>query len=645
MKPTVKILVAYHKPAVLLKNEVLVPIHLGRALATQASKDGAMSDTDYQWMLDNMIGDDTGDNISALNRELNEMTAFYWAWKNYDKLGNPDYIGFMHYRRHLDFTSTTKPLLYTRSYVGNPNKYIDEMGLTEQQIIPILKETDMIISGRQTLPQTVGAQFENLKRIGYELNPNIWYKALATIKKEFPSYTSISNEFIQQYQHFWFNCGVMKKEIFFDLCNFLFAFALPFLKTLDLQQESIQGQRVVGYIMERLYGLFIYKDIKENKRIKDIPLCYIENTDIAQPLKPAFESNNIACFLSCDNNYAMYAGVLIESIIQHAAPKNNYDLIILEETLSPENKQKLVALKNGLENISIRFYNISSYMRGHNFHVSAHFTIATYYRLFAPSIFSNYEKIIYLDVDTILLDDIAQLYNTNLEANLLAAAQDYGVIAKIKVGKWEPLSYFQQTLGIKNPFSEYFQAGVLIFNIRRMNELKIEQQCIDVASKNKYAYVDQDVLNRVCYGKIKTLDSAWNVNSNSGTKKDLMKVIPAPLYNKYRHDRKAPHLIHYASFTKPWNYPSMDFASVWWQYARQTPFYEELLMRTTNFHVRQSIKKIEGKVAYMQRKSIFWDYYRCKILSKITWGNKRKHYKQKRDKLHEQVRKIRTFLK
>ena len=102
-KPKVKILISYHKPAVLLKDEVLTPIHVGRALATQSSKDGSISEEDYKWMLDNMIGDDTGDNISHLNRTLNELTAIYWAWKNYDKLGNPDYIGFMHYRRLLVF--------------------------------------------------------------------------------------------------------------------------------------------------------------------------------------------------------------------------------------------------------------------------------------------------------------------------------------------------------------------------------------------------------------------------------------------------------------------------------------------------------------------------------------------------------------
>lgn len=50
-EPSVKILVGYHKPAVLLKSDVLVPIHLGRALATEASKDGQMSKEDYRGCL------------------------------------------------------------------------------------------------------------------------------------------------------------------------------------------------------------------------------------------------------------------------------------------------------------------------------------------------------------------------------------------------------------------------------------------------------------------------------------------------------------------------------------------------------------------------------------------------------------------
>lgn len=82
----------------------------------------------------------------------------------------------------------------------------------------------------------------------------------------------------------------------------------------------------------------------------------------------------------------------------------------------------------------------------------------------------------------------------------------------------------------------------------------------------------------------------------------------------------------------------LSLSSLWWRYARQTPFYEELLRQMINASVNRSV----DKPIY---KSILWTYYRCKILSKITWGNKRRHYKQKRDRLHEQVRQIRNSLK
>ena len=55
-----KILICYHKKAPLFKNEVLVPIHAGRACANEASKDGLLPQEEYEWLCSHMIGDDTG---------------------------------------------------------------------------------------------------------------------------------------------------------------------------------------------------------------------------------------------------------------------------------------------------------------------------------------------------------------------------------------------------------------------------------------------------------------------------------------------------------------------------------------------------------------------------------------------------------
>ena len=153
----VKILIGYHKPAVLIKDDIFVPIHLGRALTTKASKDGAMSREDYQWMLDNMIGDDTGENISSQNQVLNELTAMYWAWKNYNELGNPDYIGFMHYRRHFIFDDKIRYHLEEYNHINN--EYLNRIKL--DNILDILPSYDIIINRPYHWNDNVINQYKN----------------------------------------------------------------------------------------------------------------------------------------------------------------------------------------------------------------------------------------------------------------------------------------------------------------------------------------------------------------------------------------------------------------------------------------------------------------------------------------------------
>ena len=103
MESTIKILLSYHKKDHLFKDEILTPIHAGRANREPLS-DEASEET--KWLYENMDGDNTGDNISEKNPLYNEMTTVYWAYKNYASLDNPDYIGFMHYRRHFIFDET-----------------------------------------------------------------------------------------------------------------------------------------------------------------------------------------------------------------------------------------------------------------------------------------------------------------------------------------------------------------------------------------------------------------------------------------------------------------------------------------------------------------------------------------------------------
>lgn len=68
--------------------DIYVPIQCGRAVNEP---------------IPNAIGDDAGDNISSLNARYNEMTAIYWVARHYAEIGNPEYVGFDHYRRFLNW--------------------------------------------------------------------------------------------------------------------------------------------------------------------------------------------------------------------------------------------------------------------------------------------------------------------------------------------------------------------------------------------------------------------------------------------------------------------------------------------------------------------------------------------------------------
>ena len=246
--------------------------------------------------------------------------------------------------------------------------------------------------------------------------------------------------------------------------------------------------------------------------------------------------------------------------------------------------------------------------------------------------------------------------------NWVAAALDIGVMGKIKAGRWEPIDYFQKELGVKDPYNEYFSAAVMLFNIKKMKEYDIEQKLLTTASEHKYFYVDQDVLNKVCYGHVLILDSGWNVTSLEGRKKQTLQLAPARHYKKWLQDRDSAKIIHYASYVKPWSSPNSDLAAYWWKYARQSPFYEEIIYRNIKDasvkESQQSVQITEKKVdsvksndQYRQIKELaFLPDYRRKLKRMsfktcISWGSKKKKYIKRKEQLENKIKSIEEFLK
>ncbi len=625
--PTVKILVGYHKPAQIIKSDILIPIHLGRALATQASKDGSMSDDDYQWMLDNMIGDDTGKNISHLNRYFCELTAIYWAWKNYDKLENPDYIGLCHYRRLLDFSNSTKCDLANCCDLVYQNIISDKTrDMYEKKHSDIIKQickSDIIHGCLTKHNNTVYDQFKELETPEFGLKNDTFLDILNIMKQIYPHYSESIKKYLKSKEHYWYNCFIMKKEIFFEYCEFVFSILLPHQKQIDYESLNINGQRTLGYISERLLGFFITHKKSEYKKIDYKPIIFIENTDNPPHILPAFHKDNIPVVLSSDDNYVPYLYVCLHSIIANTSTNNCYDICILENGISTDNKAKIKKLE--AKNISIRFISVAVFINKikTKFPVHHHFSIATYYRFFIPEIFKEYDKVLYLDCDMLILDDVAKLLNTNLEDKYIAAVRDVEMYRACYndyyyMSNWT--KYLKNTLKINNT-SGYFQAGVMLFDINKLNAFNFRTKCIDFLSKINPTYVDQCIMNHVLQEHIKYLDYEWNVLWHLPFCVKIEQQLPISVYRKYKKSITNPKIIHYAGEIKPWKKPEAPLADLWWKYARQTPFYEEFLQKLCIQNI-QSTKFVD--ISAIKKK-----YNIHRLLSHITFGKLQKKQKQK----------------
>ncbi len=235
----IKILVNYIKPSFLFKTNILTPIHLGRSIAKDPSKDGTITQDDLKWLYDNCIGDDDfNENISYTNRRVGFLTGTYWAYKNYDKLGNPEYFGSFGYRRLLD-----------------PGFLIN------------LQNYDLI------LPKKKDFKFETLKSqfISYH-GEKLYDMTIKVFSKIHNSEQTELKKYFEDTKGYFDELYIMKKELFFKFCDWIFPLLFEYLKEPQIILNN-NDYRDIGFIMERICGYYF------NKLTKNKNLNYCE-TDV-----------------------------------------------------------------------------------------------------------------------------------------------------------------------------------------------------------------------------------------------------------------------------------------------------------------------------------------------------------------------------
>ena len=101
--------------------------------------------------------------------------------------------------------------------------------------------------------------------------------------------------------------------------------------------------------------------------------------------------------------------------------QNHYDIVVLESDLTSKTKKRLQDLLRDRDNISLRFCNVASMIDSYDLYISNLITVETYYRFLIPELFEKYDKVLYLDGDLIIKQDISKLFQIDIGDHLVGA--------------------------------------------------------------------------------------------------------------------------------------------------------------------------------------------------------------------------------
>lgn len=248
-------------------------------------------------------------------------------------------------------------------------------------------------------------------------------------------------------------------------------------------------------------------------------------------------TDNVMNIVMCSSNeYSIHCGTLIISILKNSLADEKFNFYIIEANMSEENKNTLSQLKK-IKPFNINFikidgeiFNDEAFTKEYSY--MPQLRVQTFYKYLIPNLLKDIDKVLYLDIDTLVFNSLADFYNIDLTGKYAAVIENndrYTAINKI---------------GVKN----YFNAGVILYNLKKCREDNISEKLfknhITLFKQGKLKYADQCVLNytfneNVVWADLKyNVGTQWTHNKSKACKTAVANAIIA----------------HFTTPQKPWNF-------------------------------------------------------------------------------------------
>lgn len=322
------------------------------------------------------------------------------------------------------------------------------------------------------------------------------------------------------------------------------------------------------------------------------------------------ERHPVPVMFAVTSSWLVPLAVTLYSLCLHTNPRRLYEIQIVHDGLKASERKELRKAISGHPHISVHFVTLPEKLfQSLQNRDCGRFSSLSYVRLLAASLFPQYDRLLYLDVDILLNGDVAELYDTDLQGKPVAAVRDCAALQSISTGKLASHLEYLNGMGITFPLL-YCNAGVMVMDLRQMRQKGMENTLLRIlrSRPDSFPYADQDILNIAFHGNMMPLPVEWNYHFQFELHHQGMQVLIAGTEFEKVHalfNNRSWKLFHLVGGYKPWLPPDMEkiyhrlYLSLWWPAARQTPaFRSELrsLYREFTHSIRSRMRRHQWRL-------------------------------------------------
>ena len=275
----------------------------------------------------------------------------------------------------------------------------------------------------------------------------------------------------------------------------------------------------------------------------------------------------IAIAFICDENFVMPTCVAIASLVRSKKEYTHYVIYVVTTGLKPDDLERIKLLTDEHVEIVIRQAAINKYSMFEKTirQTMSNVSTAALLKFDLPSIVKEENKLLYLDGDILVKQDLSDLFMTDINGFYVGAVLDSSTL------------YTKRNLPIECP--KYFNSGVMLLNLQKMREDGITDKLIQTKAKlADVSLMDQNVLNIVMVNHVKTLPFFYNFMytnlaraKNRFTMAQLNEMFDTNYETLTEMNNNAA-ILHFASKDKPWKNGYVHGQDAWFQIYNSTPY-------------------------------------------------------------------------